>query len=79
MSDSITNKAHFQYYNTGLSVPSIVIENSWRFSTEISKTGDQWDRRHSGRYVQCVSGSKFVVLCYDNLIMLIHVVYSYVL
>jgi len=61
------NKAHFQYYNTGLSVPAVVIENSWQCSTESSKTGDQQDRRNSGRYVQCVSGSKFDVLCYDNL------------
>jgi len=64
------NKAHFQYYNTGLSVPAVVIENSWQCSTESSKTGDQQDRRNSGRYVQCVSGSKFDVLCYDNLIVL---------
>ena len=48
-----TKKAHFQYYNTGLSVPAVVIENSWQCSTESNETGDQWDRRNSVRYVAC--------------------------
>jgi hypothetical protein len=62
MSKYRINKAQFQYYNTGLSVPAIVIENSWQCSSESSKTGDQWDRINSGRYVQCVYGSKFDML-----------------
>jgi len=54
------NKAHFQYYNTGLSIASIVIESSWHCSTErqeTNKTGETVDDAYN-------------VLYYDNLIML---------
>ena len=53
-----------------MSVPATLIENGWQCSTESSKTGDQRHRRNGGRYIQCVYGSKFDVLCYDNLTML---------